>query len=119
MSELQHSEQSDSQVVGYTVTQTWCLSCAPEGARDYGARVKTEATYEAHGWGYGWCDICGEELKSHEHEWGPWIVYGPLNVGDPAFDKERRLGRHCTVDGCDAFEEHAYDPAMVESGCSS
>ena len=101
------------QVVGYSVTSTWCLACAPEGVTEGGCDVTTDPTSEKYNWGYGWCDECGKELRPHEHDWGQWEVYGPLNLGDPRFDKDRRLLRHCKVEGCSAYEEHEYDESMV------
>ena len=112
-------DQSNSpQVVGYSYTNTWCLECAPEGVTEGGCDVTTEAFYEKQGWGYGWCDICGKELKSHEHEWGSWERYGALTIPDDLphmkhMEHPPYLRRGCKIEGCSAYEEHEFDESMV------
>lgn len=57
-------------VIGYTVTYVWCRECAPEGIRDsYPPMVKEDD----YGVPYA-CDVCGEELKPCDHEWGRWFA---------------------------------------------
>jgi hypothetical protein len=53
--------------IGYTITQTWCRTCAPEGVREFHAALREG---DDHGVPYH-CDTCGEPLRPCEHQWEP------------------------------------------------